>query len=69
MRAIAKRAEPAELVRYRAVPGAVYDGGDFTLVKDAIRRALLAEQGHLCAYCMQRISAETMKVEHWHSRR
>ena len=69
MRAISKGAEPVELGRYRAVPGAVYDGGDFTPVKDAIREALLAEQGHLCAYCMQRIRPGTMKVEHWHSQR
>ncbi len=69
MRAIAKGAEPVELGRYRAVPGAVYDGGDFTPVKDAIREALLKEQGGLCAYCMQRIRAGTMRVEHWHCRR
>lgn len=69
MRAIVKGAAPAELIRYRAVPGAVYDGGDFTPVKHAIREALLAEQGHLCAYCMQRIHPDTMKVEHWHGRR
>lgn len=68
MRAIAKGAEPVVLGQYRAVPGAVYDGGDFTPVKDTIREALLKEQGGLCAYCMQRIRAGTMKVEHWHCR-
>ncbi len=68
MRAITKGAEPVALAQYRAMPGAVYDGGGFTPVKDAIREALLKEQGGLCAYCMQRIRADTMKVEHWHSR-
>ena len=37
----------------------------FTPVKDDIRAFLLREQGHLCAYCMQRIRAKTMKIEHW----
>ncbi len=67
MRAVNKGAEPAELVQYRAQPGAVYDGANFTPVKSRIRETLLSEQGHLCAYCMQRISATSMKVEHWHS--
>lgn len=69
MRAIRKEAEPVELMQYRVRPGASYDGGDFTPVKDRIREALLAEQEHLCAYCMQRISISSikkMKLEHWH---
>ena len=44
MRAIVKGAAPAELIRYRAVPGAVYDGGDFTPVKHATQ-----ESGHVHA--------------------
>ena len=67
MRQIQKQAEPDELVQYRNVPGSTYDGGNFTPVKDAVRRDLLRDQGHLCAYCMRRIKAETMKVEHWQS--
>ena len=67
MRAITKKAEPYELAQYRTRPGAVYDGGNFTPVKNRIREELLAEQGYLCAYCMQRISVTSMKVEHWHS--
>lgn len=80
MRLITKGPEPAELRRYRAVPGATYDGADFTAVKDAVRAALLRDQGCLCCYCSRRISAELrpisprpdaprepwMKVEHWH---
>lgn len=29
-----------------------------------LKSTLLEEQGYLCAYCMQRISEDTMKVEH-----
>lgn len=67
MRAIQKTEEPVELVAFRAVPGATYDGGNFTPVKEKIRESLLNEQYYLCAYCMRRIEALTMKVEHWQS--
>ena len=68
MRAIAKEKEPRELAEYRCKPDAVYDGPEFTVVKNAIRDQLLREQGYLCAYCMKRISSDfgQMKVEHWH---
>lgn len=66
MRSVNKGVEPHELAEYRTRPNAEYDGPDFTRVKGRLRESLLEEQGHLCAYCMQRISAETMKVEHWH---
>lgn len=66
MRTIQKQREPDELIQYRLQPYAVYDGdASFTPVKAKIREHLLAEQGHLCAYCMQRIHADTMKIEHW----
>lgn len=64
MRAIVKNDEPRLLTEYRAA-GGVYDGPNFTPVKDAIRLSLLIEQGYLCAYCMARITTATMKVEHW----
>jgi uncharacterized protein (TIGR02646 family) len=78
MRAITKGPEPVALAAYRAVPGATYDGKDFTPVKDEIRDALLRDQFALCCYCVRRISKETrphpsrpaappvvqMKVEH-----
>jgi len=81
MRAITKGPEPAQLAAYRAVPGATYDGKDFTPVKDEIRGALLRDQRALCCYCMRSISTEArphptrpaapavvqMKVEHWRS--
>ena len=43
MRAITKGPEPSRLQAYRAVPGATYDGEDFTPVKDDIRAALLRD--------------------------
>ncbi len=48
MRAIKKGPEPASLRAYRAVPGASYDGKDFTPVKDDIRKDLLRDQLALC---------------------
>ena len=66
MRAINKWSEPPKLKLYRLQVGAVYDGPLFTTVKNQIREFILKEQGHLCAYCMQRIQATSMKVEHWH---
>ena len=81
MQAITKGPEPTALRAYRAVPGATYDGKDFTPVKVEIRRDLLRDQLALCCYCMRRISDEkrphptnpeappliSMKVEHWQS--
>lgn len=66
MRAIDKGREPQKLRQYRNQKGAKYDGANFTPVKERIREALLREQGALCAYCMQRITETTMKIEHWH---
>lgn len=64
MREIKKITEPRLLTQYRS-SGGEYDGSNFTPVKDAIRESLLEEQGYLCAYCMARITVDTMKVEHW----
>lgn len=57
---------PRALVAYQQ-SGNCYDGPQFTPVKAAIRTSLLAEQGYLCAYCMQRIDSNRMRVEHWRS--
>ena len=35
------------------------------LDKESIRESLLEEQHGLCAYCMKRITADNMKIEHW----
>ena len=34
-------------------------------VRRAIKQQLLSEQGHLCAYCMQRITIDSMGIEHY----
>jgi uncharacterized protein (TIGR02646 family) len=68
---IAKSTEPQSLQHYRLQKGTVFDGENFTSVKQDIRVQLVAEQGLLCAYCMGRIEPDdrNMKVEHWHSRK
>ncbi len=47
--------EPKTLKSYRdTTPEASFKG--FTDTDHLLKKALLAEQGHICAYCMQRIS-------------
>lgn len=37
-----------------------------TEIKSLLRKALLQEQGYLCAYCMTKISdAQNVKIEHF----
>jgi uncharacterized protein (TIGR02646 family) len=64
MRHIRKGREPRSLQRHRQVQHATYDN---YAEKEQLREALLQEQGHLCCYCMQRISIDRMKIEHWAS--
>lgn len=66
---IAKGSTPKSLSDYQSHPNAVYDGQNFTPVKDEIRKALVNEQKGICAYCMRRIRPDSkhMKVEHWQS--
>jgi uncharacterized protein (TIGR02646 family) len=63
VRHIPKSAEPRGLVAYRKTPGARYDALPRE-TREELRDALLRDQGHLCAYCSQRIRADEMKVEH-----
>ena len=49
---ITKGREPAEWTEERNTPGITFE----TAHKDALRLALLEEQGGLCGYCMRRIS-------------
>ena len=45
------------------------DWNDNTFDKASVRTSLVVEQGHLCAYCMQRIEdAHTTTIEHWEDR-
>lgn len=50
--------------RYRLKNFADYDNYP---EKDELRTCLLTEQGHICCYCMQRISSDKMKIEHCQS--
>lgn len=65
MKAITKRNEPASLTQHRANKPSFYEN----LPKDDTRNSLLAEQGHICCYCMRRIpeSGKTpgSKIEHF----
>ncbi|MDY5738287.1 MAG: retron system putative HNH endonuclease [Candidatus Onthomorpha sp.] len=58
MRKIDKGREPKEWIEKKCTPGV-----DYNAIPE-LKNALLDEQGYLCAYCMQRISEDTMKVEH-----
>jgi uncharacterized protein (TIGR02646 family) len=69
MKYIRKKQEPESLRELRETEGATYDGPwqDW-------QKALLVEQGHLCAYCMARISLDRsnekgtkpkMEIEHY----
>lgn len=51
------------LTDFIRIPDATYE--DNRLPKKELKESLLKEQGYLCAYCMSRISMDTMKVEHW----
>lgn len=61
---IKKQKEPASLTQFRKGGG---KWTDFSLErgKKDLKKQLLLEQGNFCAYCMQRINFEKMKVEHW----
>ena len=61
MRRIVKQREPAELTAHRRTQvGVDYDNAP----KEPMRKALLAEQESLCAYCMKQIELGAMKIEH-----
>jgi uncharacterized protein (TIGR02646 family) len=60
--------EPQSLKEFRSTPNSTYDDCN----KADIRKALLKEQGYLCAYCMSRISDKLdkdarpkMTIEHY----
>ena len=58
MRTITKGGQPEELIRWKAKNAAtpqnlVYGGGDFP--GEAVRKSLLAEQFHLCAYTLRQL--------------
>lgn len=68
MRKILKQLEPREWTKHRLTPGAKYEA------VPELRKALLEEQGYLCAYCMRRIpirdtnSNKSTRIDHILSR-
>ena len=58
-----KGAEPEALAAYRATDGADWKG---FAGRQAVREALVRDQGALCAYCQRRIKPTIeMKIDHW----
>lgn len=65
---IIKRQEPPSFTFHRCQPNADYDNIPQS-TRETLQKQILAEQGYLCAYCMQRISTiADMKIEHVLSR-
>jgi len=63
---IRKGIEPHSLAEFReSTPDASYDGLP-TDVKEDIRNCLLAEQGSVCAYCMERVTLDKTTIEHFY---
>ena len=60
---IKKGPPPERLIAFQRREGAAYDSVDFP--REDVYTALLKEQGGLCAYCMCRITAENIHIEHW----
>lgn len=61
---IKKSKEPFLLTEYKKDPLASFSSMTSGLKRE-IKLSLLEEQGYLCAYCMNRISLDNMKVEHY----
>ncbi len=64
MKRFVKGREPQSLLEHRLKSFTDYNNYPY---KDELRASLLTEQGYICCYCMQRISADRMKIEHWRS--
>jgi len=75
MKYIQKNIEPSTLKKYReTTQNASYKG--FVDTNQALKKALLKEQGYICAYCMKRISLKknkfkkpSIEVEHFLSQK
>jgi len=66
MKLIKKNQEPKSLTFYKQKykTSACYEDLD-KQTKDDLKQSLLEEQGYICCYCMRRISADRMRIEHW----
>ena len=65
---IIKTWEPKELTQFKKKGNMKYsdlDSDEGKIVKQKLQESLCSEQFGLCAYCMNRITPETMKIEHF----
>jgi len=67
MKKIVKKSQPTEFQQWRATNAGVpenfrYGCGGFP--NNAVLKALLAEQGFLCAYTLMRVSLDSVHIEH-----
>lgn len=65
---IKKQWEPKELTEFKKNGIESYedlDNASGAIVKEKLQHFLCSEQFGLCAYCMSRITPETMKIEHF----
>lgn len=68
MKHINKRAEPAAFADWKAQASEDWQPSYQDLggaVKQAVKQSLMAEQGHLCCYCEQRLMDSDSHIEHW----
>ena len=66
MKLITKQTEPRKLAEHRS-KGGTFSDFSLTRGKREVKEQLLKEQDGLCAYCMNKIHFDNMKVEHWKS--
>lgn len=66
MKRIQKTNPPDSFTRYCQRTGASYDdlSNNHHAVKNELRHVLLADQGHICCYCGQKIEPESSVIEH-----
>ncbi len=60
---IQKHNEPNSWTEYRIKPNATYANA-CSIAKNTLREALFQEQGHICDFCMGRISTDKSKIAH-----
>jgi uncharacterized protein (TIGR02646 family) len=63
---IKKGNPPNNLIQYIKI-GGKWEISD-SAVRNELRKSLLEEQNHLCAYCMSRIKCRGSQIEHWFPR-
>lgn len=68
MKYIQKQAEPPELIAWKGQANSDWQPSYATMggaLKRKLKAALMREQGGLCCYCEQRLSAEDSHIEHF----